>query len=474
MDSEFDLDSRGLTAEDYGGGTELPVTNYLVFGLLTFWIYNVWHFHFALSRHFRRRLNSFGNLIKHVNTSKEDEETLNILMEKGFSSKMNVKYTCVTLYAMSMALMFGNLIVKRLYTLGDFGEDIFYGFTYEILGLAAFTFYASTILFLLWVSRKLKDHEYFELLYAKYVTDHSRIKMIKPSVNFRKRWVKNQNMIALFLILSLPMIFSPVIAARTFNAAIDGGADSSSIRTTLAVGYVLIFACAGIFHFCGTKILTDMFNDHLKTETENRKTLFKDHYYGQSTEMAADNLLSDDLPTEIIAPERALAAVMMTDMVGFSKSMAEDEEKTYFKLVEHKKIMRQEIKKQRGEEIDTAGDAFFIRFASAVDAVTAALNVQKRFLKYNKGKEESDQIWIRIGIHLGDILFMDNDVFGDGVNIAARIEPMAEPGGVCISGVVYNVVRKSIDIKAVSLGRKEMKNIADVPEIFRILIEDKS
>ena len=101
-------------------------------------------------------------------------------------------------------------------------------------------------------------------------------------------------------------------------------------------------------------------------------------------------------------------------------------------------------------------------------------NIQRQLSKYNRHRREVDQIWIRIGIHIGDILIKDNDVFGNGVNIASKIVPLAEPGDICISGNVHNVVKGSIDIDVSSLGRKELKNIEDSPEIFKILIESGS
>ena len=172
-----------------------------------------------------------------------------------------------------------------------------------------------------------------------------------------------------------------------------------------------------------------------------------------------------------IYPDRALAAIMITDIVGFSKEMEDNEERTYSKLLVHNEMIRKNIKKNKGEEIKTIGDAFLVRFKSAVDAVKAGMNIQKQFLKYNKNRKAVDQILVRIGIHIGDILIKDNDVFGNGINIASKIEPLAESGGICISADAYNVVKNSIDIKVLSLGRKELKNIEESPEIFKILIE---
>lgn len=173
-------------------------------------------------------------------------------------------------------------------------------------------------------------------------------------------------------------------------------------------------------------------------------------------------------------PDRALAAIMITDIVGFSKEMEDNEEHTYSKLLIHNEMIRKNISKNKGKEIKTIGDAFLVRFKSAVDAVKAGMSIQNEFSRYNKDRKEVDQILVRIGIHIGDILIKDNDVFGNGINIASKIEPLAEPGGICISADTYNVVKNSIDIKALSLGRKELKNIKDPPEIFKILIESSS
>lgn len=184
----------------------------------------------------------------------------------------------------------------------------------------------------------------------------------------------------------------------------------------------------------------------------------------------------DDLHGKIdkLIGYRALSAIMITDIVGFSEEMERDEEHTYSKLLIHNEIIRKIISKNRGKEIKTAGDSFFVRFKSAVDAVKTGINIQNEFLEYNTDKERFDQIFVRIGIHIGDILIMDNDVFGSGVNIASKIEPLAEPGGICISADVYNIVKKAIDIKVSSLGIKELKNIEDPPELFKILLAPES
>ncbi len=221
------------------------------------------------------------------------------------------------------------------------------------------------------------------------------------------------------------------------------------------------------------KELTGMDNGHLRIERVKRQYPKKDNSWvsGELARAFTEDTQEAINSTDELILDRTLAAIMITDIVGFSKQMENDEEHTYSKLLIHNEIVRKNISKSKGEEIKTIGDAFLVRFKSTVDAVRAAMNIQKEFLRYNKDKKKVDQILVRIGIHIGDILIRDNDVFGTGVNVASRIEPLAEPGGICISADAYNVVRKSIDIKVLSLGKKELKNIEDPPEIFRILIE---
>jgi adenylate cyclase len=216
-----------------------------------------------------------------------------------------------------------------------------------------------------------------------------------------------------------------------------------------------------------------MFNGHLRIEMGNQQILKGDSRWVSSRSAA---VLEEDRSdraksSKQLVPDRTLAAIMMTDMVGYSKEMEANEERAYSKLLEHNTIIRKYINENRGEEVKTIGDAFLVRFRSASDALEAALGIQKRLANINSDKEEAQQIWVRIGIHIGDVMLMEDDVFGNGVNVATRIEPLAEPGGICISGDVYNVVRKSIEIKVLSLGKRKLKNIADVPEIFKVLID---
>src|ERR1700738_3085945 len=125
---------------------------------------------------------------------------------------------------------------------------------------------------------------------------------------------------------------------------------------------------------------------------------------------------------------RKLAAIMFTDMVGYSAMTQKNEALTLELLEEHKHLLRPIFPKYDGKEIATIGDAFFVEFASALDAAGCAIEIQRIFLERNNSVSPERQVRIRIGLHIGDVVHLGDHVHGDGVNIAARIEPLAEPG----------------------------------------------
>ena len=134
---------------------------------------------------------------------------------------------------------------------------------------------------------------------------------------------------------------------------------------------------------------------------------------------------------EQIEEHRKLAAIMFTDMVGYSSLAQSNESLALALLEEHRQILRSLFPKYNGKEIETAGDAFFVEFASALGAVQCATQIQETLFNRSDSVAEEKRIIIRIGVHLGDVVVRGNNVLGDGVNIAARIEPLAEPAGIC-------------------------------------------
>lgn len=169
---------------------------------------------------------------------------------------------------------------------------------------------------------------------------------------------------------------------------------------------------------------------------------------------------------------RKLAAVMFTDIKGFSRKMAENETGAFDLLKKHDALMRVLTTKFSGRVIKSIGDSFMVDFSSAVNAVKCSIEAQKKFHSYNAGKSEFDRIEIRIGIHLGDVIIRGDDIIGDGVNVASRIESITEPTRVCISGDVYHQVRNKMPLKTFRIGQTRLKNIPEPVEIHEILIEE--
>lgn len=166
--------------------------------------------------------------------------------------------------------------------------------------------------------------------------------------------------------------------------------------------------------------------------------------------------------------ERRLAAVLAADVAGYSRLMGANEEGTLARLkAVRKALIEPAIASHRGRIVKTTGDGMLVEFASAVDAVRSAVEVQRSMAEQNAGVPKDQKIEFRIGIHIGDIIFDDNDIFGDGVNIAARLEGIAEPGGVCVSDDAYRQVRGKVEEFA-DLGDKELKNIARPVRVFAV------
>ena len=168
---------------------------------------------------------------------------------------------------------------------------------------------------------------------------------------------------------------------------------------------------------------------------------------------------------------RRLATVMFTDIVGYSSLTQKNERLAVQLLEEHRKILRPIVARHNGREIKTMGDAFLIEFGSALEATECAINIHKKLHDYNQQSIVERRIHLRIGIHLGDVLQRQSDVLGDAVNIASRIEPLAEADGICISEQVFDQVRNKLDCPIEKLGSRQLKNIDYPIDVHRILWE---
>ena len=168
--------------------------------------------------------------------------------------------------------------------------------------------------------------------------------------------------------------------------------------------------------------------------------------------------------------QRRLAAIMFTDMVGYTALGQRNESLSLALVDEQRKLVRPILARHSGREIKTIGDAFLVEFPNALDAVRCAYDIQRATHEFNVAMSEDHRIHLRVGVHLGDVIEADGDISGDAVNVASRIEPLAEDGGVCVTTNVHDLVRNKLELKFVSLGMKRLKNVADQLEVYRIVM----
>src|SRR5216110_339017 len=168
--------------------------------------------------------------------------------------------------------------------------------------------------------------------------------------------------------------------------------------------------------------------------------------------------------------QRKLAAIMFTDMVGYTALSQRDEKLAQELLEEHRQLLREIFPRFNGTEIKTIGDAFLVEFGSALEAAQCAIEIQRTLAKRNADIAPDRRIELKIGIHIGDVVHRGGDVYGDGVNIASRIEPVAGPGGICVSMDVERQIRNALEARFEKLAPTDLKNISVPMDLFRIVL----
>jgi TolB-like protein/class 3 adenylate cyclase/Tfp pilus assembly protein PilF len=167
--------------------------------------------------------------------------------------------------------------------------------------------------------------------------------------------------------------------------------------------------------------------------------------------------------------ERRLAAIMFTDMVGFTRRAQQDEAAALEVLDEHRRLLRSAFAARGGREVKTLGDGFMVEFPSAVESVRCATEIQAAVAKRNSARPPPEQFHLRVGVHVGDVVREGEDLVGDGVNIASRIEPLAPPGGICITGSVWEQIRNKVDVKVERLRAISLKNVSAPVVVYRVV-----
>ncbi|MBV8893285.1 MAG: adenylate/guanylate cyclase domain-containing protein, partial [Acidobacteria bacterium] len=170
-----------------------------------------------------------------------------------------------------------------------------------------------------------------------------------------------------------------------------------------------------------------------------------------------------------MATTRRLAAILAADVAGYSRLMGADEEGIHKRLKTHLgELINPKIAQHRGRVVKNTGDGLLAEFASVVDAVRCAVEIQRSMADRNSTIPDDQRIEFRIGVNLGDVIVEEHDIFGDGVNVAARLEALAKPGGICISRMVRDNIRDKLDFGFEDLGEQQVKNITRPLRVYRV------
>jgi adenylate cyclase len=170
--------------------------------------------------------------------------------------------------------------------------------------------------------------------------------------------------------------------------------------------------------------------------------------------------------------QRKLTAILSADVKGYSRLMGQDEAATVKSIRACREIMASAIESGHGRVVDSPGDNVLAEFASAVDALHCAVAIQDSLKKKNEELPDDRKMIFRIGINIGDVIVEGGEIYGDGVNIAARLEGLADPGGICISGTLYDQVKRKVHYRYDFMGQQEVKNISEAVRAYRVLWKD--
>ena len=172
--------------------------------------------------------------------------------------------------------------------------------------------------------------------------------------------------------------------------------------------------------------------------------------------------------------KRKLAAILSADVKGYSRLMGEDEEATVLTITAYREVIGSVVQKNRGRVVDSPGDNILAEFVSVVDAVRGAVEIQEQLKTRNAELPENRRMEFRIGVNLGDVIHEEERIYGDGVNVAARVESLAEPGGICVSGTAFDHIETKLPLGYEYLGEQSVKNIAKPVRVYKVLLDPEA
>jgi adenylate cyclase len=172
--------------------------------------------------------------------------------------------------------------------------------------------------------------------------------------------------------------------------------------------------------------------------------------------------------------KRKLTAILSADVEGYSRLMDQDEVTTIRTLTAYRSVITDNVQQYRGRVVDTPGDNILAEFASVVDAVNCSVTIQRDLAQRNAELPPEHKMEFRIGVNVGDVVEEEDRIYGDGVNIAARVEGMAEAGGICVTGRAYSQVRNKLELGYEYLGEQSVKNIAEPVRVYKVLMEPEA
>src|SRR5210317_399591 len=172
--------------------------------------------------------------------------------------------------------------------------------------------------------------------------------------------------------------------------------------------------------------------------------------------------------------KRKLTAILSADVKGYSRLMGEDDEATVRTITAYRKVIAEVVQKYRGRVVDSPGDNILAEFASVIDAVSSSVEIQEELRIRNAELPEDRKMEFRIGVNLGDVIHEEDRIYGDGVNVAARVESLADPGGICVSGTVFDQIESKLPLGYEYLGEQSVKNIAKSVRIYKALMDPEA